>query len=234
MDLTQLGAWRGFLAEELKGPEWDALCARVGEAYRTQEVYPPRELLFSAFSAAPPEAVRAVILGQDPYHEPKQANGLAFSVQKGIKLPPSLQNIYKELSADLSCPAPQDGDLSFWARQGVLLLNSVLTVERGRANSHKDFGWQHFTDAVVCALARLPQPIAFVLWGAQAQKKAAAARDSLYPRLVLCAPHPSPLSVYRGFYGSRPFSKINAFLCAHGEAPIDWQGKSDNFSSSAT
>ena len=140
----------------------------------------------------------------------------------GVKLPPSLVNIYKELSADLGIPPRIDGCLLDWARQGVFLLNTVLTVEAGKANSHRDLGWQAFTDAVVAALARLPQPVAFVLWGAQAQKKAAVAAASPYPRLVLAGPHPSPLSAYRGFFGSRPFSRINDFLTAQGEPAIRW------------
>ena len=222
MDLSALGPWRDFLKETLEGEAFQALAQRVDRAYDTAEVYPPRERLFTAFSLTPPERVRVVILGQDPYHEPGQAHGLAFSVQPGVKLPPSLVNIYKERESDLGILPSQDGCLTRWAEQGVFLLNTVLTVERGKANSHKDFGWQAFTDAVVASLARLPQPIAFVLWGAQAQKKAKAAAASPYPRLILQTPHPSPLSAYRGFFGSRPFSKINQFLTDHGEAPIDW------------
>ena len=167
--------------------------------------------------------MRAVILGQDPYHEPGQANGLAFSVSRGVKLPPSLQNIYKELEADLGVPAAKSGDLTSWAQQGVFLLNTVLSVRAHAATSHKDFGWQSFTDAVIAALAELPQPVAFVLWGAQAQKKAALVEKSPYPRLVLQSPHPSPLSAYRGFFGSRPFSQINAFLVSYGFSPVDWK-----------
>ena len=223
MDLTQLGAWRALLQPELEKPYFSQLVRRVDAAYAGGTVYPPQQELFSAFSLTPPEQVRVVILGQDPYHEPGQANGLAFSVAPGVKLPPSLQNIFKELQADLQVPLPSSGDLTPWARQGVLLLNTVLTVARGQANSHRDFGWQCFTDAVIDAMQASPQPMAFVLWGAQAQKKAAAITKAAAPRLILKAPHPSPLSVYRGFYGSRPFSKINAFLQQHGQAPIDWQ-----------
>lgn len=222
MDLSALGPWRDFLKETLEGEAFQALAQRVDGAYDTAEVYPPRERLFTAFSLTPPERVRVVILGQDPYHEPGQAHGLAFSVQPGVKLPPSLVNIYKERESDLGILPIQDGCLTRWAGQGVFLLNTVLTVERGKANSHKDFGWQAFTDAVVASLARLPQPVAFVLWGAQAQKKAPVAAHTAYPRLILQGPHPSPLSAYRGFFGSRPFSKINQFLTDHGEAPIDW------------
>ena len=218
MRFEPLHPWESLLPLSDFEPLWQ----RVEQAYGETEVYPPREQLFSAFSLTPPEAVRVVILGQDPYHEPNQAHGLAFSVRKGVKLPPSLVNIYKERQSDLGIPPDLDGDLTHWAQQGVFLLNTVLTVERGKANSHKEFGWQAFTDRVVQALADLPQPIAFVLWGAQAQKKAAAAAASPYPRLILQGPHPSPLSAYRGFFGSKPFSQINAFLTAHGEPEIRW------------
>ena len=202
--------------------QFDNLFSKVDEAYETLVVYPPKEELFSAFELTPPEQVRVVILGQDPYHEPGQAHGLAFSVRKGVKLPPSLVNIYKEREEDVGVPQTQNGDLTSWAKQGVLLLNTVLTVEHGKANSHKDYGWQTFTDHVVERLAELPQPMAFVLWGAQAQKKAAVAANSQYPRLVLQSPHPSPLSSYRGFFGSKPFSQSNAFLRSHGENAIQW------------
>ena len=216
-------AWQGLLEDICRAEYFQRLDALVTQAYEAGEVYPPRARLFACLEAVPPEGVRVVILGQDPYHGPGQANGLAFSVAPGVKLPPSLQNIFKELQADLQVPPPSSGDLTPWARQGVLLLNTVLTVARGQANSHRDFGWQCFTDAVIDAMQASPQPMAFVLWGAQAQKMAAAITKAAAPRLILKAPHPSPLSVYRGFYGSRPFSKINAFLQQHGQAPIDWQ-----------
>ena len=216
-------AWQALLKDELQKPYWCSLEQRLGAAYASGEVYPPAQRLFAAFDLTPPDRVRAVILGQDPYHEPGQANGLAFSVSRGVKLPPSLQNIYKELEADLGVPAAKSGDLTSWAQQGVFLLNTVLSVRAHAANSHKDFGWQSFTDAVIAALAELPQPVAFVLWGAQAQKKAALVEKSPYPRLVLQSPHPSPLSAYRGFFGSRPFSQINAFLVSYGFSPVDWK-----------
>ena len=222
MELTALGAWQPLLHETLSAPYFSVLEKRVDAAYAGGEVYPPREALFAAFALTPPEAVRVVILGQDPYHEPEQAQGLAFSVREGVRVPPSLVNIYKELDTDLGITPRTSGDLTGWARQGVLLLNTVLTVERGRANSHRDFGWQTFTDDVLRAVGALPQPVAFLLWGAQAQKKAALLPETDAPRLVLCAPHPSPLSAYRGFFGSRPFSRINAFLKQYGETPIDW------------
>ena len=222
MDLTSLKPWRSLLDRELSDSGFQQLLQRVDDAYAQGEIYPPREQVFSAFALTPPERVRVVILGQDPYHEPGQAHGLAFSVQPGVKLPPSLLNIYKERQSDVGEPLSDHGCLQAWAEQGVFLLNTVLTVERGKANSHRDLGWQDFTDGVFAALAKLPQPMAFVLWGAQAQKKAAAAMASPYPRLILQGPHPSPLSAYRGFFGSRPFSRINAFLRSHGETEIIW------------
>ena len=220
--MIDLGGWNALLAQELEKPYFAALMEKVDAAYACGAVFPPRAELFAAFRLTPPERVRAVILGQDPYHEPGQAHGLAFSVRPGVKLPPSLRNIFRELEADCGIPPRSSGDLTGWAEQGVFLLNTVLSVESGRANSHAGFGWQTFTDAVTACLRSLPQPIAFVLWGAQAQKKAAVAADSPYPRLVLQSPHPSPLSSYRGFFGSRPFSQINAFLEGHGEQGIDW------------
>lgn len=223
IELSSLGAWRTYLHDETQQPYFQALCAQLDALYQEKTIYPPREQLFSAFALTPPERVRVVILGQDPYHEPEQAHGLAFSVRQGVRMPPSLQNISKELQADLGQPPLSCGCLLPWAEQGVFLLNAVLSVEQGKANSHKKLGWERFTDAVVARLAQLPQPVAFILWGAQAQKKAAAAAASPYPRLVLCAAHPSPLSAYRGFLGSRPFSQVNAFLSAHGEREIDWR-----------
>ena len=222
MNSETLGAWRPLLEKELAAPYFEALSARVDAARQETEVYPPAGREFFALEKTQPQAVRAVILGQDPYHEPGQAMGLAFSVARGTALPPSLRNIYQELQGDLGLAPAAHGDLTAWAAQGVLLLNTVLTVESGKANSHRGFGWQRFTDAVVASIAQLPQPVGFVLWGAQAQKKAAVCKASSYPRLVLEAPHPSPLSAYRGFFGSRPFSQLNAFLRAHDEQEIDW------------
>jgi len=222
LDWKQLGPWLPRIQAQLDPRLLRQLEEKVDTAYETTTVYPPRQQMFRAFSLTPPEAVRVVILGQDPYHEAGQAMGLSFSVPAGVKLPPSLRNIYTERQSDVGVPPGTCGDLTGWAEQGVLLLNTVLTVEAGKANSHKTFGWERFTDAVISAMAQLPQPIAFVLWGAQAQKKAAVAAASAYPRLVLQSPHPSPLSAYRGFFGSRPFSQINDFLAAHGQAPIQW------------
>ena len=218
LDLTPFGSW----SDRVDLRRFSTFFDKIGNIYQSRTVYPPKEEVFTAFSLTPPESVRVVILGQDPYHEPGQAHGLAFSVKDGTRLPPSLKNIYKELASDLGVEPPVSGDLTHWAKQGVFLLNTVLTVEAGMANSHKDLGWQEFTDAVVASVARLPQPVAFLLWGSQAHKKAPVAVNSPYPRLVLQSPHPSPLSAYRGFFGSRPFSRINEFLNEHGERPIRW------------
>ncbi len=221
MDLQETGPWAPLLAGEAQQPYYHKLTASVEAAYETETVYPPREDLFAAFRLTPPEQVRVVILGQDPYHEPNQAMGLSFSVPQGVPLPKSLVNIYKELSSDLGISPPSHGDLSAWAQQGVFLLNSVLTVEAHRAGSHKSFGWEKFTDAVISATNRLEQPMAFLLWGNYAIRKAALIQSEA-PRLVLTGVHPSPLSAYRGFFGSRPFSRINDFLTEQGQPPIRW------------
>ncbi len=223
MNIASLGAWAPLLRQELDAPYFSALLQRVDEARQTSEIYPPAGREFFALETTQPSQVRAVILGQDPYHEPGQAMGLAFSVAEGTKLPPSLRNIYQELQDDLGVEPPAHGDLTAWAQQGVLLLNTVLTVERGKANSHALWGWQRFTDAVIAATTHLEQPVACLLWGAQAQKKAALLQKSAAPRLILSAPHPSPLSAYRGFFGSRPFSQMNAFLLENRQPPIDWR-----------
>ena len=188
MKAEELGAWQALLQEEFEKPYWRTLSERVDAAYAASTVYPPREALFAAFRLTPPEAVRAVILGQDPYHEPGQANGLAFSVRPGVKLPPSLRNIFAELQTDCGITPPDSGDLTAWAGQGVFLLNSSLSVEAGQAASHQGFGWQTFTDAVVRKLAALPQPVAFVLWGAHAQKKAAVSGSSPWDSAAQSAP----------------------------------------------
>ena len=238
-------AWDVLLGHPFDREPYQSTLRAAEAAALLETVYPPRTDWFAAFRLTPPERVRVVILGQDPYHEPNQAMGLAFSVREGVKLPPSLRNIYRELEADMGMPAPRSGDLTAWAEQGVLLLNTVLTVAAGRANSHKNLGWQRFTGAVIAAVSRLPQPVAVVLWGEPARKayESAVGTGIACPqassfqrgsadeqcsslqsgsRLVLTAPHPSPLSAYRGFFGSKPFSQINEFLQAHGEAPIRW------------
>ena len=218
----QFGDWQSFLEGEAAQPYFAALDSFVTEQYAQNTVYPPREKIFAALKACPRAAVRAVILGQDPYHEPGQAQGLSFSVPEGFPLPRSLQNIYKELTADLGCPLPAGGDLTRWARQGVLLLNTVLTVNAGDANSHAGKGWETFTDHLLQQVDRLPQPVAFVLWGKPAQKKLAFLTPGPN-RLAVCSAHPSPLSARRGFFGSRPFSAVNGFLTSCGEPEIRWE-----------
>lgn len=216
--------WDRLLQSEYEKDYFHTLEQNVVLAYTGQtEVYPPQEDLFRAYRLTPPQTVRCVILGQDPYHEPGQAHGLSFSVQNGVRLPPSLRNIFKEMEADTggSCDF-SNGDLSYLAKQGVLLLNTVLTVEKGKANSHKNFGWQTFTAATVASLNALTQPIAFILWGSHAQKLKQQIRQPAGPRLILESVHPSPLSAYRGFFGSKPFSQVNAFLEQNGQPAINW------------
>ncbi len=223
--IRQLGPWRAVAAPMLDEPWCRQLFDRVEAAYGgPRPVYPPREDLFAALHATPPEAVRCVILGQDPYPNPGQAHGLSFSVRPGVPLPRSLRNIYRELEDDLGIPPAATGCLLPWAGQGVLLLNNVLTVYGGASNSHKGWGWERFTTGLLLALRAEPRPIAFLLWGRDAQTKGETARieESPYPRLVLRAAHPSPLSARRGFFGSRPFGQVNAFLTAHGQQPIRW------------
>lgn len=215
------GKWAEALAPEFGKPYYRDLYLKVREAYRTTVVYPPQDELFSAFHLTPLDKVRVVILGQDPYHNPGEAHGLSFSVKDGTALPPSLINIYTELHDDLGIPVPKSGDLTPWAKQGVLLLNSLLTVEAHRAFSHKGFGWETFTDAAIRAVDRENRPIVFILWGNSAIAKKALITNP--NRLVITSAHPSPLSAYRGFFGSRPFSKTNSFFQANGEPPIDWR-----------
>ncbi len=184
------------------------------------QIYPPGPQIFNALDSTPPSKVKAVILGQDPYHGPGQAHGLCFSVQKGVRVPPSLVNIFKEIESDLGIPAPDHGHLQAWADRGVLLLNAVLTVERGNAGAHQGKGWEQFTDAAVRAVNEQRDNVVFLLWGSQARKKGAGIDRQRH--LVLEAPHPSPLSAHRGFFGCRHFSKANAWLERRGVAPIDW------------
>lgn len=196
----------------------------MAEKSAGKRIFPKGSEYFRALDLTPLDKVRVVILGQDPYHGEGQAHGLCFSVQRGVRPPPSLVNIYKELKADLGIDPPRHGNLTHWAEQGVLLLNSVLTVEMGRAASHQGRGWEKFTDAVIELVARQERPIVFILWGAYAQKKAAFVKDVSQGgrHLVIRSAHPSPLSAHNGFLGSRPFSRANAFLKEHGETPIDW------------
>ena len=218
-------SWRAVLEPALQTTE----ARRLGGWLRAEEdagktVYPPRGSRLAALDLTPLEEVRVVILGQDPYHGPGQAHGLAFSVQDGVKVPPSLANIYKELESDLGIARPETGDLTPWARQGVLLLNNTLTVQASQAGSHAGRGWDAITDACVAAVAERGDPTVFILWGSHAAKKAGRipALGRSEDHLVLKGPHPSPLSAHRGFFGSRPFSQANAFLEARGRGPIDW------------
>lgn len=218
-------SWRPVLEPVLASPE----ARQLGGWLRAEEaagkpIYPPRGSRLAALAMTPLEDVRCVILGQDPYHGEGQANGLAFSVAPGVKVPPSLVNIYKELASDLGLPRPAHGDLSGWARQGVLLLNNTLTVAAGQAGSHAGRGWDAITDACVAAVAERGAPTVFILWGSHARKKASRvpALGRSTHHLVLTSAHPSPLSAHNGFFGSRPFSQTNAFLERHGRGAIDW------------
>lgn len=218
-------SWQAALAPALATPDarklggWLRAAEDAGKA-----IYPPRGCRLAALAMTPLDEVRCVILGQDPYHGPGQANGLAFSVAPGVRPPPSLANIFKELASDLGLPRPAHGDLGKWAQQGVLLLNNTLTVEAGQAGSHAGRGWDAITDALVAAVAARPDPCVFILWGSHARKKAsripALGRSSQH--LVLTSAHPSPLSAHNGFFGSRPFSQTNSFLAQHGLGVIDW------------
>lgn len=213
-------SWKQALAAQWSQPYFFNLTEFVRNRYRTATVYPPAGRIFAAFDACPFDSVKVVILGQDPYHGPGQANGLCFSVNPGVELPPSLVNIFKEVASDLSRPMPVDGNLERWARQGVLLLNATLTVDAHHAGSHQGKGWEEFTDAAVRALAEQRQGLVFMLWGSYAIRKGAFIDRNRH--LVLTAPHPSPLSAYRGFFGCRHFSQANNWLTAHGQTPIEW------------
>jgi uracil-DNA glycosylase len=215
-------SWKAPLLPEFKSDYMASLKSfLVAEKAAGKTIYPKGAEWFRALDLTPLDKVRVVILGQDPYHGPGQAHGLCFSVKPGVRPPPSLLNIYKELESDLGLPRPGHGFLESWAKQGVLLLNSVLTVEMAKAASHQGRGWERFTDAVIRLVNDRPDPVAFMLWGAYAQKKAAFADSSRH--LVLKAAHPSPLSAHSGFLGCQHFSKANAFLMAHGQESIDWR-----------
>lgn len=215
------GDWLEAVGGELHKPYYTELFKFVSKEYSEQVVYPPSDDIFNALHLTPLHDVKVVILGQDPYHEPHQAHGLCFSVQPEVDVPPSLVNIYKELNADLGCKIPDNGYLVHWAEQGVLMLNTLLTVRAHQAFSHKGHGWEEFTDAIIRAVNEENRPIVYMLWGSPAQKKAAMLNNPNH--LILKAPHPSPLSAYRGFFGCKHFSQCNEFLKAHGETPIDWQ-----------
>ena len=213
--------WLAGLNEEFAKPYYASLYKTVKEEYSKNVIYPPADDIFNAFHFTPLSKVKVVILGQDPYHGPMQAHGLCFSVKEGVSVPPSLVNIYKELKSDLGCTIPTHGYLKKWADQGVLLLNTVLTVRSGAANSHKGIGWEQFTDAAINAVNAQDRPIVYMLWGRPARMKEAMLNNPKH--LVLTAPHPSPLSAYNGFFGCKHFSKANEFLTEHGLEPIDWQ-----------
>ena len=214
-------SWKTVLADEFSSLYFSRLAAFVKEAYAKGVVYPPGKYIFEAFNRTPFDKVKVVILGQDPYHEPNQAHGLCFSVRKGVQVPPSLVNIYKELEQEYGTPfLNRDGDLTHWADQGVLLLNATLTVAAGNAGSHQGKGWEMFTDAVVAKLAEQREHLVFLLWGSYARRKGAFINRQRH--LVLEAPHPSPLSAFRGFIGCGHFKKANDYLAAHGQSPIVW------------
>jgi len=212
--------WRSVLRKQIQAPYFVALTEFLDSERRDHTVYPPESDVFNAFQLTPFDAVKVVILGQDPYHDDGQAHGLAFSVRPGVKPPPSLRNIFKELETDLGCPKPTSGDLTPWAKQGVLLLNTVLTVRAHEPHSHRGKGWEQFTDAAISAVAGKAEPVVFVLWGAPAQKKSALIDPARHT--ILKAPHPSPLSAHSGFFGSRPFSAVNVVLESADSEPIDW------------
>ena len=213
--------WLEVLKPEFAKPYYRSLYDFINSEYSTRVVYPPAQDIFSALHLTPRRKVKAVILGQDPYHNEGQAHGLSFSVRPGVEIPPSLVNIFKELHDDIGCRIPNNGFLESWARQGVLMLNTVLTVRAHQANSHQGVGWEHFTDAVIRSVDELDHPVVFMLWGRPAQSKQTLITNPAH--LILKAPHPSPLSAYRGFFGCRHFSKTNEFLKEHGMEPIDWQ-----------
>lgn len=220
MNLQINNDWQELLSPEFEKPTFQNLMDFLDAEYASQTIYPPADHVFNALNCTPYKDVKAVIIGQDPYHGPNQAHGLCFSVQPGIKIPPSLANIYKELKSDLGIPIPEHGYLENWAKQGVLMINAVLTVRDGNAGSHAKMGWEPFTDKIIEHLNARKKPLVFILWGGYARKKAKMISNPIH--LVLEAPHPSPLSSYRGFFGSKPFSKTNEFLIQTGQKPIEW------------
>ena len=220
MDVKIEQSWKERLASEFEKPYFRVLTDFVKQEYATRTIYPKGSLIFNAFDKTPFDKVKVVILGQDPYHEPGQAHGLCFSVNEGIALPPSLQNIYKELEDDLGILPKPSGNLERWAEQGVLLLNATLTVRAHQAGSHQQKGWEVFTDAVIHRVAEEKEHVVFILWGSYAQQKGAFIDP--FRHKVLKSAHPSPLSAYRGFFGSKPFSQTNQYLILTGQAPIEW------------
>ena len=220
MDVAIEPSWKAALADEFLKPYFTQLAETVHARYLERTVYPPPQLVFNAFNLCPLEQVRVVIIGQDPYHGPGQAHGLSFSVQDGVRVPPSLQNIYKEIESDIGTPVPETGNLERWARQGVLLLNATLTVEKSQPGAHQGLGWEQFTNAAIEAVSREREHVVFLLWGRYAQQKEELIDTSKH--LVLMAPHPSPFSAHAGFFGCRHFSQTNAYLMQHSEQPIAW------------
>ncbi|MBQ7672062.1 MAG: uracil-DNA glycosylase [Paludibacteraceae bacterium] len=214
-------SWRRVLQPEFDKPYFELLTSFVRQAYKEKQCFPPAKLIFNAFDSCPFDKVRVVIIGQDPYHDVGQAQGLCFSVPDGIAVPPSLQNIYKELQSDLGITPPMSGNLQRWAEQGVLLLNATLTVEAHRPGSHQNKGWEELTDAAIAALNSQREHLVFMLWGAYAKRKGQVIDTRRH--LVLTAPHPSPLSAYQGFFGCKHFSKANDYLVQNGLPPINWQ-----------
>ena len=213
--------WSAFLDEEFSQPYFKELASFLKDEYATKQIYPSKQEVFSSFYYTDIKDVKVVIIGQDPYHQPNQAHGMCFSVKAGIATPPSLLNIYKELNSDLGCYIPNNGFLLSWAQQGVLLLNAILTVEDSHPLSHKNKGWETFTDHVLLKLNKQDQPIVYLLWGKSAQQKATLLTNPKH--LLLKAAHPSPLSAYNGFFGSKPFSKTNDYLLKNNLKPINWQ-----------
>jgi len=220
MDVKIEKSWKKLLREEFNKPYFEELANFVKKEYQTKKIFPPPKDIFKAFDLCPFDKVKVVILGQDPYHEPGQAHGLCFSVNKNVPMPPSLENIYKEIQSDIGKPMPAHGNLEHWAKQGVFLLNATLTVIAHMAGSHQEKGWETFTDEVIRLISEKKKHVVFMLWGAYAQNKAWLIDKTKH--LILKAPHPSPLSANRGFFGCRHFSKANEYLKAHGLEPIDW------------
>ena len=220
MEVKIASDWKALLAEEFSKPYFEELTRFVKEEYATRRIYPRGSNIFRAFDKCPLDKLKVVIIGQDPYHGPGQAHGLCFSVDEGVPHPPSLQNIFKEVAADIGTPIPTSGNLDRWAEQGVLLLNAVLTVREHEAASHAGKGWEQFTDAVVRKIAERKRGVVYLLWGSYAQKKGAIANPA--ENCILKAVHPSPLSAYRGFLGCKHFSKANEYLISTGQTPINW------------
>jgi uracil-DNA glycosylase len=220
MDVKIENGWKEVLNQEFEQPYFEQLTDFVRHEFRARQIFPPAKEIFNAFDLCPFENVKVVIIGQDPYHGPGQAHGLCFSVRDGMQFPPSLKNIFKEIESDLGHPVPKSGDLSRWAKQGVLLLNATLTVRSHQAGSHQGKGWERFTDAAIKAVSEQKENIVFLLWGAYAQRKGQVIDKSKH--LVLESVHPSPLSASRGFFGNHHFSRANEYLKENGKTPVDW------------